>query len=112
MRLPLSLLLLGLLVTQVAVGADHYDDDEDDEDDGTVHRTVVPSTPQEKYQARMDALLQDVKAQREACKVLASSAPSFCTRDLNLAQNTAKRRIEQQFKEDLAREAAAAPAAR
>ena len=60
----------------------------------------------------MDALIQDVKAQREDCKVLASSAPSFCNRDLNLAQNAAKRRIEQQLKEDLAREAAAAPAAR
>jgi hypothetical protein len=102
-------LMLGMLLLQQGAMAANYDD-EDDEDEPCERRTVVrqtvPKTPDARFQARMEALKEQMAARRADCKLRATISLDFCAKEIDHAEFEGRHRIEAQYKDDLAKAAA------
>ena len=98
------LLLLGALL--VVQGAHAYvdDEDDDDEDKPTHARVETIDTPKARYQARMDMLNARVEMQRKWCKATSHGAMDYCTKEVDQNEREQRYKIEQSYKDELAKE--------
>lgn len=105
----LLVLALGLLLIQQSALAANYDDEDDDDDEPVSHsvrRVEVPKTPLARYNARMETFKAQIEVKRDKCRLSSSMSLDFCTREVDQAELQGRHKIETQYKEELAQEAA------
>lgn len=100
-----SLLLLCTLLTLQAAHA--YEDDDDDEEDRPARlRVEKVDSPKARYRARMDMLNARVEAQRNWCKATAHGGMDYCSKEVDQVEREGRYKIEQAYKDELAKESA------
>ena len=100
-----AVLLLGALL--LVQGAQAYldEDDEDDEDRPSRTKIETVDSPKARYQARMDMLNARVDMQRKYCKATSRGGMDYCSKEVDQYEREQRYRIEQSYKDDLAKEA-------
>ena len=97
-----AVLLLGALL--LVQGAQAYLD-EDDEDRPSRTKIETVDSPKARYQARMDMLNARVDMQRKYCKATSRGGMDYCSKEVDQHEREQRYRIEQSYKDDLAKEA-------
>ena len=102
--------VLGALLLAQGLHAMEPDDGSEDEDEDrptTQARVAHADTAKARYEARMAMLNAQLTHGREYCKAIRASGADYCTKEVDQKEYEGRFKIQQAYKDELAKEQAA-----